>query len=246
MSAKFQRCVEVVLKHEGGYVDHPVDPGGATNHGISLRYARTQGSLLDLDGDGDVDKHDIVLITPEKAALVYQNWFWKDVRGEELPSGVDLVVFDYAVNSGPGRAIRHLQRAVGVQEDGVFGPATMLAVKQADPLTVVNKVCDERMKFLQSLRTWGTFGRGWTNRVNDVHTRATEMVGLPNMTVTEALSTGTARGAGTMAAAGAVATAVATAEPTIKALGSLNPYVAGAIIVAALVAVVLWRLKKDK
>ncbi len=246
MTAKFQRCVEVVLKHEGGYVNDSRDPGGATNHGISLRYARTQGSLLDLDGDGDVDKDDIVLITPEKASMVYQNWFWKDVRGEELPSGVDLVVFDYAVNSGPGRAIRHLQRAVGVQEDGVFGPATMNAVKAANPTDIVNKVCDERMKFLQSLRTWGTFGRGWTNRVNDVHTRALEMVGLPNMTVGEALNTGTARGAGTVAAAGAVATAVATAEPVVKALGALNPWVAGAIIVAALVAVVIWRLKKDR
>lgn len=245
MSAKFQRCVEIVLKHEGGFVDHPVDPGGATNFGISLRYARSLGSQLDLDGDGDVDKDDIVRVTVEKAAIVYQNWFWKDVRGEELPSGLDLVVFDFAVNSGAGRAIRYLQKVLGVQQDGVFGPATMLAVKQANAMDVINRLSDERLKFLQGLRTWPTFGRGWTNRVNDVHVQATEMVGMATMTVGEALNTGTVRGAGGMAVAGGLAAAAATATPVVTALGSLNPWVAGGIIVAALVAVLVWRLRRD-
>jgi lysozyme family protein len=175
--ARFAECVQIVLKHEGGFVDHPADPGGATKHGISLRYARTLGSMLDLDRDGDVDRADILLVTPAKAAMVYRDWFWRDVKGDDLPAGIDLVAFDFAVNSGPARAIRSLQRAVGAQPDGFIGPATLGAVRLALPnrRAVIEAVCNDRLDFLRGLRTWPVFGRGWAARVEDVRARALVM-----------------------------------------------------------------------
>jgi lysozyme family protein len=244
MSSKFDRCIEIVLKHEGGFVDHPADPGGATNFGISLRYARTRGSMFDMDGDGDVDKDDILLVTPEKAKVAYKDWFWRDVRGDELPSGVDLAMVDYAVNSGAGRAIRALQKVLGLQQDGVLGPQTMAAVKLAEPSSVVEGLCAERMAFLQGLSTWPTFGRGWSNRVDDIHAKALEMVGAPIMTYAEAAQTNTAKAASVVAVAGALATAASQAEPAIKALGMLSPWVAVAIIVGAVVGVIFWRKRQ--
>jgi lysozyme family protein len=245
MSSKFDRAVDVVLKHEGGYVDHSHDPGGATNFGISLRYARTLGSMMDLDGDGVVDKKDILLVTPEKAKVVYRDWFWRDVRGDELPAGLDLTVFDYAVNSGAGRAIRALQNAAGVQPDGVFGPATMRAVMAADAKTLINHINDGRLEFLKRLPTWPTFGRGWTSRINDVHSRSLELVGAPMTAARDVVHTDTAKATAAMAGAGSVAVAASQAAPAIQALGSLAPWVALAVIAAVAVGVFVWRMKRS-
>lgn len=169
--APFERSLLLVLAHEGGFVDHPRDPGGATNLGISLRYAVGRGSLFDLDGDGDVDVHDIRLITPETAAPAYYADFWQTVRATELPAGLGHVTFDAAVNSGPGRAIRWLQAAVGATVDGAFGPKTLAAVRASVSLDgtpmVIERLCAYRLAYLRGL-DWNTFGRGWQRRVERV------------------------------------------------------------------------------
>lgn len=179
--ARFDRCVTHVLRHEGGFVDHPSDPGGATNRGISLRYARTRGSMFDLDGDGDVDKNDILLVTEPFAKQVYRDWFWNDVRGDELRAGIDFVMFDFAVNSGAGRAIRFAQQCAGemlrrpITVDGYIGPQTMAALREVDPQDFINNYNDDRLSWLQRLSTWKTFAGGWSRRVVETTEIALQM-----------------------------------------------------------------------
>lgn len=170
MERNFERALALVLKHEGGYVDHPRDPGGATNLGITIGTAKA--NRLDLDRDGDVDKADVRLITPATAAPVYKAKYWDAVRGDELPSGLDYAVFDFAVNSGVSRAAIFLQELVGVAPDGRIGPLTLKAVAQHKPEDLIRRLCDKRMMFLQRLSTWNTFGKGWTSRVNGVRKEA--------------------------------------------------------------------------
>ncbi|MDN2578963.1 glycoside hydrolase family 108 protein [Aquibium sp. ELW1220] len=161
MDSNFQRALSRVLKHEGGYVDHPKDPGGATNKGVTIatfrRYVKPKGTKADLRA-----------ITADQVATVYRKHYWTAVHGAELPDGVDYAVFDLAVNSGPSRAARFLQRVVGAAQDGRIGPATLAAVRKADPTELIGRLCDARLAWLKTLKTWPTFGRGWERRVTDV------------------------------------------------------------------------------
>lgn len=165
----FDEALSLVLKHEGGYVDHPKDPGGATNMGITI------GTLRAYRGKA-VTKAQVKALTREEAAAIYRKNYWDAVKGDKLPSGVDYAVFDFAVNSGVGRAIPFLQRALGVPDDGVIGTATLKAVAATDPVKVLNAICDARLAWLKRLGTWGTFGKGWSNRIAGVRRAATAMV----------------------------------------------------------------------
>jgi lysozyme family protein len=169
MRKNFERSLAAVLKEEGGYSNHPKDPGGATNFGVTQR-------VYDAWRSNNGKPHRSVKeITSDEVETIYYQQYWIMVRGDQLNSGVDLAMFDYGVNSGPSRAIKELQRTLGVKVDGIPGNVTLAAAAAADPIKLVNDLLDLRIKFLKGLSTWDTFGRGWSVRVSRVRAQAIEM-----------------------------------------------------------------------
>jgi len=167
---RFERCLDEVLRHEGGYVDHKRDPGGATNLGVTLGTAKAHG--LDMDDDGDVDKIDVRNLKPRDVRPVYRKSYWLKAGCDALPAGVDLMVFDLAVNSGPARAVRFLQEAVGVTADGVVGPMTLGAARRLPPAELVLRLRNRRERFYRGLSTFDAFGKGWLRRLSEVNAKA--------------------------------------------------------------------------
>ncbi|RVU17511.1 glycoside hydrolase family 108 protein [Methylobacterium oryzihabitans] len=161
----FGRALALVLRHEGGYVDHPKDPGGATNLGVTI------GTLGDWLGR-PATKAEVKALTPAGVGPIYRARYWNAVRGDELPAGLDVAVFDFAVNSGPARAIMALQRAAGVADDGRLGPISLKAIHARASADLVQLVCADRLAFLRRLSTWPSFGRGWARRVAGVRAEA--------------------------------------------------------------------------
>jgi len=170
MNRNFARALALVLKHEGGFVNHPKDPGGATNKGITIanyrRYVKSNGTIADLKRISDAD-----------VAKVYKERYWDAVRGDELPSGIDYAVFDFAVNSGPSRSAKFLQSVLGVPQDGEIGPVTMAKARGAKPDFVVIQLCNKRLAWLKRLKTFTVFGKGWERRVNEVKAASLGMAG---------------------------------------------------------------------
>jgi lysozyme family protein len=172
MNANFENCLKKLLVHEGGYVNHPSDPGGMTNLGVTKRvWEEWTGH--------EVDEKQMRALTPEDVAPLYKRKYWDACRADDLVSGLDYCVFDVAVNSGPGRAIKFLQSVVGATPDGGFGPATLSLVEKAqeDPTRLIELYCAKRLEFLQSLKTFETFGKGWSRRVAEVKEESLKMLG---------------------------------------------------------------------
>lgn len=170
MDRNFARALQLVLTHEGGFVNLATDPGGATNKGITLATMRryiTKGATVD----------DLRRITDAQVATVYRKQYWNAVKADDLPDGVDYAVFDYGVNSGPARAIKALQTVLGVAVDGKIGPKTIEAAKAKARVLTINALCNQRLAFLRGLKTWPTFGKGWANRVTAVRGAALDMAG---------------------------------------------------------------------
>lgn len=170
MQDNFEQCLALVLKHEGGFVNHPKDPGGMTNLGVTKRVWEEYVGHT-------VDEAAMRALGPQDVAPLYKKNYWDKIQGDKLPSGVDYACFDLAVNSGVGRAAKTLQKAVGVAQDGAIGPATLAAVESQNPRDLATEICEIRLNFLQSLPTWDTFGKGWGRRVAEVEKVAFEMVG---------------------------------------------------------------------
>jgi len=161
MQSNWQPCFVLVLQNEGGYVDNPKDPGGATNLGCTK-------AVWEQYVGHSVTKDDIKALTPEDVEPLYRTRYWDAISGDDLPVGVDYAVFDFAVNSGPSRAAKALQAVLGVNADGKIGAGTLGALEAANPRDVVTSVCEARLAFLQSLATYDTFGKGWSKRVSEV------------------------------------------------------------------------------
>ncbi len=170
MKENFDEALKAILHHEGGFVNHPKDPGGMTNLGVTKRvWEEWTGH--------EVDEKAMRALTPEVVAPMYKAKYWDRIRGDDLPTGVDYIVFDAAINSGPGRAAKWLQQTVGAVPDGAIGAGTLGKVAAMEPTEIVEKYQQTRLAFLQSLPTWDTFGRGWGRRVAEVEDAAMKMVG---------------------------------------------------------------------
>ena len=162
MASRLQTVLSRVFHHEGGYADHPSDPGGATKYGI------THLTLAAHRGVRSVSKSAVRELARAEAAEIYVTRYAAPIRFGALPIGVDYAVLDAAVNSGPARGVRWLQKAVGAKPDGKLGPVTLGLVTAADPVAVIEDMLDRREAFLRRLRTFKTFGRGWLKRTGDV------------------------------------------------------------------------------
>lgn len=155
--SSFERAFAFISKWEGGWVDDDQDPGGETKYGISKR------SYPDID---------IASLTREQAKKIYRRDYWLAARCDQLPEPLALVHFDCAVNQGIGRAAMFLQGAVGAAQDGVIGPATLAAVRDADMASAVTEYCARRGRHYGNLSTFSRFGLGWMRRLFDVHKEA--------------------------------------------------------------------------
>lgn len=165
-AASYARALALVLQSEGGYVNDPRDPGGATMKGVTQAVydAQRRGQGLAL--------RSVHLIGADELAAIYRRRYADAVHFDELPAGVDYAVFDPAVNSGPGRGIAWLQAAVGLKADGRMGFAVLAAARARKPASVIDAICDARLGFLHRLRTWQVFGKGWGRRVYGVRLMA--------------------------------------------------------------------------
>ena len=165
MSEAFEAAVELILKHEGGYVNHPDDPGGETNFGIAKR------SYPDVD---------IAKLTKNDAKRIYKEDFWDKVRGDQMPGAIALMVFDTAVNMGVSRAGKFLQEVVNANPiDGIIGSGTLANVDNAwenSSEFVLTSYANKRLDFYKRLSTFDTFGKGWTRRVEETLEEAKELV----------------------------------------------------------------------
>lgn len=161
MKVNFPVSMKQILRHEGGYVDHPRDPGGATNLGI------TRATLADYRGR-PVSKQEVRDLTVDEAIEIYRRKYAAAIRYNDLPSGLDHVTLDPAINSGPSRGVKWLQKALGVKADGKIGDGTLAKARGSNVPQVIQRACALRMGFLRGLKTWGDFGKGWSRRVAEV------------------------------------------------------------------------------
>ena len=169
--SNYNECLKIILMHEGGYVNHPKDPGGETNLGVTKRVYEEWGGTKEMKD-----------LTVEDVEPIYKKNYWDKIKGDDLPDGLALCVFDFGVNAGPGRAAKFLQKLLGVTQDGGIGPQTLGALQSAigeDKVTqtreMIEKYQSMRQEYYEGLSTFDTFGKGWTRRVEETTHEAISM-----------------------------------------------------------------------
>ena len=169
MKSNYDKCLETILHHEGGYVNHPKDPGGETNLGVTKRVYQEHGGTKDMKN-----------LLVEDVAPIYKKGYWDKIKGDDLPGGLDLCVFDFGVNAGPGRAAKFLQQMIGTTVDGGIGPNTLAKVeeyvRENGEHETVKKYQEMRQKYYEQLSTFATFGKGWTRRVEETTKLALDII----------------------------------------------------------------------
>lgn len=165
-SERFDRAMKILAVHEGGYSNHKDDPGGATNFGI------TQKTYDDYNRLKGRSPKSVKNISKEETDEIFRNQYWNAVRADDLPDGVAYCVFDAAVNSGPGRAARWLQKVIGAKVDGVVGDETISMARGVSKAALINTYCDNRLAFMKRLSHWSVFGKGWSRRVSEVRAQS--------------------------------------------------------------------------
>ncbi|WP_048716015.1 glycoside hydrolase family 108 protein [Cardiobacterium hominis] len=258
MRSNFEQAYRWILQHEGGYVNHPEDPGGATNKGVTQRTYDAYRTGLGMP------RQDVRDIGNPEVRAIYENQYAIPIRFDSLPAGLDYAMFDFAVNSGPARAAQFLQRLVGVRADGIIGAQTLAKVQAADAQNLIARLCDARLKYMRSLKTWKTFGRGWQRRMEQVRAQALAMASgnpvLPADAVPAVTGNSKADGAQSLigsiaaskrskgAAVGLVSTAFAALPEAMEAARPAQEFVdfaryagwIGLLIVAAALVYIIW------
>ena len=174
--SNFHKCLDMILHHEGGYVNHPKDPGGMTNLGVTKRVYEDWVGY-------SVSEHTMQNLTEEDVAPIYKKNYWDRIKADELPSGLDLCVFDFGVNAGTGRGARFLQKCVGAVADGAIGPNTLRQVDEwvntfKSTEDLITDYSDRRRNYYKRLKTFSTFGKGWLRRVEETELEALKLAGV--------------------------------------------------------------------
>ena len=250
-ASSYDAALARLLAHEGGYTNHPSDPGGPTNYGITIhdyrKYVKSNATAADVKA-----------MTLDEAKRIYRAKYWDAQRCDELPAGVDYAVFDYGVNSGIGRSGKVLRRCLNLADNSsAVNDMVIAAANRIDAAKLVTAICDERLRFLQALRTWPVFGKGWGRRVAEVKAVSLRLAAQLPVSMSKASPQVRQTGKGVVpvhkgaqqGSAGAVVAAGATAAQQAHASGVSSGLVAAVIaltVVGAFAAYAFWRWRQQR
>jgi len=249
------KCLPITLAHEGGMSLTRADPGNWTGGKVGVGVLKGTKYGVAASAYPHLDIKNLTLADVEP---IYRRNYWDKVRGDDLPAGVDLTVFDYGVNSGPSRSAKELQRVVKTGVDGKIGDGTLRAVAASNGKTVIQGVCARRMSFLRALPIWNTFKNGWTRRVADIEAKSVAMwlssQGVAGKAKTDVLKaeektasdTASKQNQGAAATTGGggvgTATGAASADPNWLLIGGI----AAAVVIVAVILILKSRQNKER